>query len=423
MPVQLFDYQLDAVKRIKNGSLVCGGVGSGKSLTSLAYYYKFNGGTIDKDGYLVSDMFMPQDLYVITTAHKRDTLEWHSELKNIRLYPNGDTQYYKNKVVVDSWNNITKYKNVTKAFFIFDEQRVVGYGTWSKTFIKIARNNNWILLSATPGDCWSDYIPVFIANGFYRNKKEFEMDHVVYNPHVPYKSISKYIGTKKLERLRADILINMDFVRKTNSHIIKIHCNYDKALYKEITKLRADPREMIDIDGVLYPKPYETASSYCMALRKVSTENPSRGIEVLNILKTHDRAIIFYQFDYELEILETLPYDSDVVINEWNGHRHDPVPDSKKWVYLVQYSAGAEGWNCITTNCMIFYSLCYSYRNMTQAMGRIDRLNTPYTDLYYYELVCTSNIEIAIRTALNNKKDFNISAFSKKKGINNENRN
>ena len=72
----------------------------------------------------------PKDLYIITTAKKRDTLEWEGELSPFLLSTNPDVNLYQNKVVIDSWNNISKYKDITDAFFIFDEQRVVGSGTW-----------------------------------------------------------------------------------------------------------------------------------------------------------------------------------------------------------------------------------------------------------------------------------------------------
>ncbi len=176
--VNLYDYQLEAVKNMKNGCILCGGVGSGKSITSLVYYYSQQGGQIGAGKYI--PMKKPKDLYIITTARKRDTLEWEGELSPFLLSTHEEINFYKNKVVVDSWNNIGKYENVSNAFFIFDEQRVVGYGAWTKAFLKIAKSNKWILLSATPGDTWQDYIPVFIANGFYKNKSQFVRDHIVY---------------------------------------------------------------------------------------------------------------------------------------------------------------------------------------------------------------------------------------------------
>ena len=164
--IELRDYQIDAVNRLKNGNILCGGVGSGKSRTALAYYYKENGGIIGSEDYI--KMKNPKDLYIITTARKRDTLEWEGEFGPFLITTNPEVAYYDHKVIVDSWNNIQKYVDIKDAFFIFDEQRVVGSGAWGKAFLKIAKVNNWILLSATPGDTWMDYIPVFLANGFYK---------------------------------------------------------------------------------------------------------------------------------------------------------------------------------------------------------------------------------------------------------------
>ena len=169
MAINLYPHQQDALSRMKNGCILNGGVGSGKSITGLAYYFTQEGGSIEP----YSPMSNPKDLYIITTAQKRNTMEWEKELSHFLLTTNPEVAYYKNKVIVDSWNNIGKYSNVTDGWFVFDEQRVCGYGAWTKSFLKIAKSNRWILLSATPGDCWLDYVPVFIANGFYKNKTEF----------------------------------------------------------------------------------------------------------------------------------------------------------------------------------------------------------------------------------------------------------
>ena len=48
---------------------------------------------------------------------------------------------------------------------------------------------------------------------------------------------------------------------------------------------------------------------------------------------------------------------------------------------------------------------------MAQAAGRIDRLNSPYRDLYYYHLKSRSGIDIAISKALGQKKQFNERKF------------
>ena len=396
MAIPLYDYQLDAIKRMKNGCILCGGVGSGKSRTSLAYYYLEQGGKIVPKDYI--PMKNPKDLYIITTARKRDTLEWEGELSPFLLSTNPEVNYYKNTVVIDSWNNIKKYANVTGAFFIFDEQRVVGSGTWVKAFLKIAKHNRWILLSATPGDTWIDYIPVFVANGFYKNKTEFIGEHVVYSRFSKFPKIDKYIGTGKLLRLRNDILIDMDFKRPTVSHHEDAYVKYNIEKYKTAMRTRWD----------LYKnEPIQQASGLCYVLRRIVNEDESRQVMLLEIFEHHPKLIIFYNFDYELDILKRIYYGDKVEIAEWNGHKHLPIPTSKSWVYLVQYTAGCEGWNCVTTDTIVFYSQNYSYKVMQQAAGRIDRLNTPFKDLYYYHLKSRSGIDLAIRKALSEKKQFN----------------
>ena len=394
--ISLFDYQLDAVNRMRNGCILCGGVGSGKSRTSLAYYYKEQGGVLGTKNYV--RMKNPKDLYIITTARKRDTLEWEGELSYFLLSTNPKVNGYKNRVTVDSWNNIQKYKNVTDSFFIFDEQRVVGSGVWVKSFLKIAKSNDWILLSATPGDTWQDYIPVFIANGFYRNRTEFCNEHIIYSRFSKFPKIDRYINTGRLIRLRDRILVDMDFKRETIAHHEDIIVQYDIPKYKETMRNRWDPYNN---------EPITNASGLCYILRKIVNSDESRQIALMDILESRPRVIVFYNFDYELDILKGLHYGKDVQIAEWNGHSHQPIPTSKSWVYLVQYTAGCEGWNCIKTDTIVFYSQNYSYKVMAQAAGRIDRLNTPYTDLYYYHLKSRSGIDLAISKALRDKKKFN----------------
>ena len=394
--ISLFDYQLDAVSRMRNGCILCGGVGSGKSRTSLAYYYKEQGGVLGTKNYV--RMKNPKDLYIITTARKRDTLEWEGELSYFLLSTNPKVNGYKNRVIVDSWNNIQKYKNVTDSFFIFDEQRVVGSGVWVKSFLKITKSNDWILLSATPGDTWQDYIPVFIANGFYRNRTEFCNEHIVYSRFSKFPKIDRYINTGRLIRLRDRILVDMDFKRETIAHHEDIIVQYDIPKYKETIRNRWDPYNN---------EPITNASGLCYILRKIVNSDESRQIALMDILESRPKVIVFYNFDYELDILKGLHYGKDVQIAEWNGHSHQPIPTSKSWVYLVQYTAGCEGWNCIKTNTIVFYSQNYSYKVMAQAAGRIDRLNTPYTDLYYYHLKSKSGIDLAISKALRDKKKFN----------------
>lgn len=398
--VQLYDYQLEAVQKMRLGCILCGGVGSGKSRTGLAFYYQMFDGKLNTEEYV--PMVEPEDLYIITTARKRDTGEWDEELAPFFMSTDESLDLYSHKVVIDSWNNIGKYVGVKRAFFIFDEQRVVGNGSWVKDFLRITKENDWILLSATPGDCWTDYIPVFIANGFYKDRKQFNNEHVVYRRFSKFPKIDRYLNTGRLVRLRDRILVDMDFKRPTIPHHETVYVDFDRLKYKDIHRTRWNPWEN---------KPIENASEFCYLLRKLVNTDPSRQQEVLDICMTRPRVIIFYNFDYELDILMNLPYDAGVEVAQWNGHKHQPIPEGNQWVYLVQYNAGAEGWNCIKTDTIIFYSQNYSYKVMEQASGRIDRLNTPYKDLWFYHLKSRSGIDVAISRALMQKKQFNERKF------------
>ena len=402
---RLFPHQLKALPKIKNGCILCGGVGSGKSLTALAYYYLRNGGDMSfliGDGYVPMDDLEIKDLYIITTAQKRDKLEWESELKYFCIYPTQNM--YSNKIIIDSWNNIKKYKDVKNAFFIFDEDRVTGNGVWVKTFLKLAKVNEWIILSATPGDTWNDYIPVFIANGFYRNKTEFNSEHVIFSRFVDYPKIDRYINTGRLVRLRNNILIPMPDNRHTIPHHETLKCHYDFVKYRITSKNRWDPFK---------EQPIETAAELCYLQRKIVNSDPSRAILVKQVHDLKKKIIIFYNFDYELDILKNIDYGKETKIAEWNGHKHQEIPEGNDWVYLVQYTAGCEGWNCIKTDTIIFYSQNYSYKVMEQASGRINRLNTPYKDLYYYHLKSDAIIDLAISRALAKKKKFNEGKYAR----------
>ena len=382
----LYPYQYDAVKSMHNGCILNGGVGSGKSRTSLYYFWSKNGG--DMDPY--REPSVNQQLVIITTAMKRDTHEWEHELS---LFGEG-----KIDAIIDSWNNIKKYTDIKGAFFIFDEQRVVGYGAWTKAFLKITKANEWILLSATPGDTWSDYIPVFIANGFYKNKTDFSNQHIIWNRQCTFPKIDRYVDTGILLRQRESLLVDMNFKRPTVAHHIDVECSYDKAQYKTAMKERWDPFKN---------EPIAQASGLCYVLRKIVNSDDSRIEATINLLREKKRAIIFYNFNYELEALRNALDALGYVFSEWNGQVHEKIPNGDEWAYLVQYSAGAEGWNSTETDTIIFYSLNYSYKIMAQAAGRIDRLNTPYTDLYYYHLKSFASIDIAIAKAIDNKRIFN----------------
>ena len=419
--IQLREHQLKAVKQLKNGNILCGGVGSGKSRTALAYYYIQNGGVLTDDKYVIDNygknyindyklMNHPVDLYIITTARKRDTLEWEGEMVPFLLSTKPEhNRHYGNKIVVDSWNNIGKYSDISGAFFIFDEQRVVGSGAWVKTFLKIAKVNQWILLSATPGDSWTDYIPIFLANGFYKNKTEFSREHCIYSRFTKFPKIERFINTGRLIRLRDRILVDMEFNRSTVSHHEDVYVGYDLMLYKDTIKKRWDPYKN---------EPIEQAAGLCYILRRIVNSDESRQVALLELLEKHPRMIIFYNFDYELDILKDvfIPHADTKFFDvaEWNGHKHQPIPDTEGWVYLVQYTAGAEGWNCITTDTIVFFSQNYSYKIVEQARGRIDRLNTPFTHLWYFHLKSRSGIDLAISKALKNKKKFNERKFAEK---------
>ena len=401
MNIELYDYQIDAVKQMKNGCILCGGVGSGKSRTSLAYYHIRFGGQYSP----FEKMTNPKDLYIITTAKKRDSLEWLDDMLIFGISDDSECSLYGNdlKVVIDSWNNIGKYVDAKNSFFIFDEQRLVGKGAWVKSFLKIAKANEWILLSATPGDTWMDYVPVFIANGFYRNRTEFNMKHVKWNPYSKFPQVDRYFDTGRLIRLRNKILVNMEFERHTVSHHNDIYCDYNQIIYKDVMRNRYDP---------ITHEPFQNASGLCQALRKIVNSDETRITKVMEIVDSCQKAIIFYNYDYELDILKSCDYGEGFEIAEWNGHKHQEVPIGDKWVYLVQYNAGNEGWNCIRTDTIIFYSNNYSYKVMVQAAGRIDRLNTPFTDLYYYHLKSRAGIDLAIDKALRQKKNFNEGKFA-----------
>lgn len=406
--MQLRDYQLDAVERMHNGCILCGGVGSGKSLTALAYYFTEEcGGYLDgtKQGYDTDYIPMsdPEDLYIITTARKRDTKEWEAELAKFLISPNPKASLYsETKVVIDSWNNIGKHVDASGAFFIFDEQRLVGYGPWVKAFFKIVKNNNWILLSATPGDKWLDYMPVFIANGYFRNKTEFLDKHAIMGYSHNHWEIREYRNEGKLLRYKNDILVNMKYQHEVHAHHETVDVPYDKDIYRSI---------MRDRWNIYEDRPIQNVSELCYVARRSVNSDPSRVLVIKRVLKDHPKVIIFYNYDYELEILKNADWGKDIQLAEWNGHRHQPIPIGDSWIYLVQYTAGAEGWNCIETDTVIFYSLNYSYKIMVQSAGRIDRMNTPFTDLYYYRLKSSCPLDIAISRALKQKKKFNENKF------------
>lgn len=398
---QLYPHQEEALDKLKTGSILCGGVGTGKSRVAVEYFFRQCGGRFYGK---FAHMVYPIDLYIITTARKRDTLEWDKECLAYHLSTRRDLSIDGCKVTIDSWNNIQKYIDVEDAFFIFDEQRVVGYGAWTQAFLKITKKNQWILLSATPGDTWMDYMPVFIANGFYKNKTEFVREHVVFSRFAKYPKVDRYVGVNKLTKHKKDILVNMPYAKQTQKHIETIKVPFDKELMDIVQKDRWNPFQS---------EPIRDASNMCYIARRITNTDLSRLDKIKNIVLEKKKVIIFYNFDYELAILRTLKDSLDISLAEWNGHKHESIPDCDSWIYLVQYTAGAEGWNCVSTNTIIFYSPNYSYKIMEQASGRIDRMNTPFTDLYYYNFKSDAPIDLAIYKCLKNKKTFNETNFVK----------
>lgn len=390
--IKAYPHQREAIKKLRTGSILRGGVGSGKTLTALLYFLERVLIADIVDGEYKIRKTMP--LYIITTARKRDSLDWEKELSKISITKNSN----KIEMVVDSWNNIKKYVDIENAFFIFDEQRVLGYGVWVKSFLKITKNCDWILLSATPGDRWNDYIPVFIANGFYRNKTDFSREHIVYSPYSKFPKIQKYVGVGRLKRLKESITVDMLFERKTIHHDEVIFSEYDREKFKTVFKNRWN---------VFDNKPIKENGKLYYLMRRVVNSDPSRLDIILQLYHKHKKIIVFYNFNYELEILRSLKSSYGLTFAEYNGHKHEPVPKGESWVYAVQYTSGSEAWNCIETNTLIFYSLNYSYMKTVQSKGRIDRINTPYTNLYYYTIRSRSYIDAAIAKALKEKRNFN----------------
>ena len=404
--MELYPHQENALANMHNGAILCGGVGTGKSITAVVYYLRNEA---------------PRDVYVITTAKKRDSLDWVSEFLAFGVVREHALSPEVGRLTVDSWNNIGKYTEVKDAFFIFDEQRLVGSGHWTKSFVKIARANRWILLSATPGDTWMDYIPVFLANGFYKNRTEFKRQHVVYSAYTKFPKVERYLGVGRLIRLKNSILVDMPYQSHTVRHSKDVKVVYDKNLLERVTK---------DRWHVYENRPLKDAAELFSVMRKVVNSDVSRLTTIKTLLLAHPKMIVFYNFNYELaalkgflgvessgtksETISTIPGTSvSFSVAEWNGHRHQPVPTTDSWVYLVQYTAGSEGWNCVETNAMCFYSLTYSYKQWWQSHGRIDRLNTPFRDLYYYTLISDSMIDKGIMRALHEKRNFNERSFAK----------
>ena len=378
--MDLYPHQEDAVKKLGNGKILWGGVGTGKSRVAVAYYMRNEA---------------PKDVYVITTAKKRDSLDWEGEFAKVGVGKD-ESSTLAGLLVVDSWNTISKYIDRKDAFFIFDEQRLVGSGEWSKSFIKIAKNNRWILLTATPGDTWLDYIPVFVANGFYKNRTEFKREHVVYNTFTRFPKVDHYVGVGRLVRHRNSILVEMKYQKHTVRKTTTLWCDYDQKMFD---------KAYIDRWHVFEGRPLRDIAEMFLVMRKIVNSDGSRLETIHVLMESHPKIIVFYNFDYELEILRQLA--ATYTVAEWNGHKHEDIPKTEKWVYLVQYVAGSEGWNCTVTDTIVFYSLTYSYKNWVQAHGRIDRLNTAFVVLNYYVLMSRSFMDRSIFSALKAKKNFN----------------
>lgn len=388
--LELRPHQSDALRQLRDGKILWGGVGSGKSRVAAAYY----------------ELEHPhQDVYVITTAKKRDSKDWEGEFARIVVGKEQSASIY-GILSVDSWNNIEKYRDVKDAFFIFDEQRLVGAGTWVKAFLQIAKQNNWILLSATPGDTWLDYIPVFVANGFYKNRTEFKREHVIYKPFSRFPKVDRYVGTDKLLKLRNQILVHMRYPKETVRHSKTVKVKHNEELVQDVIKNRWH---------IYQDRPIKDIAELFGVLRRVVNSDHARVQAIEDLLSEHPKIVVFYNFNYELEALkrmgDSLYLVKGIQYSEWNGWRHEEIPTTDSWLYFVQYVAGSEGWNCVETDTIVFYSLTYSYKNWEQAHGRIDRLNTPFIDLYYYTLRSKAGIDSAIWQSLKAKKNFNVNHF------------
>lgn len=378
MTNKLYSHQEEALGLLHSGNVLVGGVGSGKSRVGASW-------ALSKAD--------AKKIVVITTARKRDSLEWEGEFA--ALGANCDD------VTIESWNNVSKFADYCDHVFIFDEQRVVGSGAWVKSFLKISKHNLWILLSATPGDTWLDYVPLFIANGFYKNRTAFSEQHIVWDRFAKYPKVKRFVNTGVLESRRRRIIVPMPVERHTRRNRKDIFVPFDRDEYDLIVKKRMDPWTK---------EPIRNAAGVCYALRRSVNSSGNRLDRLRKIVAKRHRVIVFYNFNYERD--ELLKLKDELVVAEWNGHAHEPIPEEDSWVYLVQYTAGAEGWNCTETDTVVFYSLNYSYKVLEQAEGRIDRINTPYTDLWYYYFKSESGIDSAISKAVVEKATFNERVFA-----------
>ena len=390
MNIQLTDYQIDAVEKMHNGCILRGGTGSGKTLTSLIYVFEkiLKGSSPLYPGHKYQKSNLKIPVYVITTPKKRDSCDWTREAAMVPLILTD----------IDSWNNIKKYEHIKNAMFIFDESKVIGYGAWTQSFLKITKNNAWILLSATPGDTWLEYMPVFLANGFYKNKTEFEREHVMWSRFSKYPKVERYFNVPRLIRNRNSIIVDMYDQRATTQHHKDVICDFDQNHYNTMAQRRWN---------IFDNKPIRDISQLCYLLRRLINSDESRVKALVPIYARHKKVIIFYNFNYELDLLREWCNSNKIVYSEWNGHNHDDIPNTKFWVYLCQYTAAKEAWNCIDTDCIVFYSQTYSYKALIQSAGRIDRMNTTFMHLYYYHLISIAPIELAIQTSLESKETFN----------------
>ena len=254
-------------------------------------------------------------LYIITTAKKRDDEDWEREAALVGI----------KEVKVDSWNNIKKYSKISGGMFIFDEQRLVGSGVWVRSFYKIAKKNKWVLLSATPADTWMDLIPVFVANGFYKNRTHFIGTHVRYAPYVTFPKITGFLDLPRLKANRSKIFVLMPSKKHTRPHIHKITVDYNVDLVKFVLKNSWNPFKN---------EPIEHLSAETAICRRIINIAPSRIMKLLEIQEIAERLIIFYNLNFELDILRTW-FRWRTTVAEWNGWQHDPIPKNDNWVYLV----------------------------------------------------------------------------------------
>ena len=382
--IKLLKYQEEAIQKLHSGSVLYGATGSGKSLTGLAYYMR---------------CWSHLDLYIITTSKKRNAGEWEEEIAKLGCPP---------PKAIDSWNRLKNYRMVSDAFFLFDEHKVGGHGKWAQSMITIAKKNKWILLTATPGDVWDDYASIFIANEFVKNKTTWNEDFCIFDRISKYPKIIGYQREDVLKNMRDAVLVPMEYQSEKVPipYVIPYKVDHEEEAYVLARRKSLRHPEM---------RAFRNTSAMFAYMRMNLPDKESKIQALADVLKKEPKAIIFYNFTPEKYEIENAARQVNIPFFQYNGQIKDNVPDGDTWVYAVQYTAGAEAWNCITCRTVIFYSMNYSYKVMTQAKGRIDRCNSPFDELHYYYFISPDfEIDQEILNALTRKEKFNEEALANK---------